>query len=84
MRVWLRVLGFVLVAGLAFAFAAANGSQRVTVELGIVTLRSVSLPVVVFGSVLVGMLSVFLAGLRADLRTRKTLRRYREVLEGED
>lgn len=84
MKFWVRALTFVVVAGLAFAFAAANGDQQVTVELGLVTLRSVSLPVLVFGSVLVGMLAVFVAGLRADLRTRRTLRRYREVIEGED
>lgn len=84
MRIWTRVLAGVIVAGLAFAFAVANGGERVTLRLGVVTLRSVSLPLVVFGSVLAGMLAVFLAGLRADLRTRKTLRRYREVIEGED
>lgn len=84
MKFWVRALTFVVVAGLAFAFAVANGDQQVTVELGLVTLRSVSLPVLVFGSVLVGMLAVFVAGLRADLRTRRTLRRYREVIEGED
>ena len=81
MKVWIRVLGFVVLAGLAFAFAAANGGQVVRVELGIATLRNVSLPVVVFGSVLLGMVVVFLAGLRADLRTRKVLRRYRRELE---
>lgn len=84
MKFWVRALTFVVVAGLAFAFAVANGDQQVTVELGLVTLRSVSLPVLVFGSVLVGMVAVFVAGLRADLRTRRTLRRYREVIEGED
>lgn len=81
MKVWIRVLGFVVLAGLAFAFAAANGGQVVRVELGITTLRNVSLPVVVFGSVLLGMVVVFLAGIRADLRTRKVLRRYRRQLE---
>ncbi len=84
MKFWVRALTFAVVAGLAFGFAVANGDQQVTVELGLVTLRSVSLPVLVFGAVLVGMLAVFLAGLRADLRTRRTLRRYREVIEGED
>lgn len=83
-KFWIRALTFVVVAGLAFGFAVANGDQHVSVELGIVTLRSVSLPVLVFASVLLGMLAVFLAGLRADLRTRHTLRRYREVIEGED
>lgn len=84
MKFWIRALTFVVVAGLAFAFAVANGDQRVTVELGVTTLQSVPLPVLVFAAVLAGMLAVFLAGLRADLRTRRTLRRYREVIEGEE
>lgn len=81
MKTWIRILGFVVLAGLAFAFAAANGGQAVQLDLGVVTFRRVSLPVVVFGSVLAGMLAVFLAGLRADLRTRKVVRRYRRELE---
>lgn len=84
MKFWVRALTFVVVAGLAFGFAVANGDKQVTVELGLLTLRSISLPVLVFGSVLLGMLAVFLAGLKADLRTRRTLRRYREVIEGEE
>jgi uncharacterized integral membrane protein len=55
---------------------------RVPIHLWIVTIRSVSLPVVVFTSVVVGMLMVLLAGLRADLKTRRMLRRYRDALGG--
>jgi uncharacterized integral membrane protein len=77
-----RILFVVAFSLVAAAFAVQNGGQRVTVHLGIVTLRSVSLPLVVFGSVVVGMLLVFLAGLRADLRTRRMLRRYRDALGG--
>lgn len=84
MKTWVRVLNFVLLAGAAAAFAIANGGYRVPVELGIVRFRAVSLPVVVFASVLLGMLLVFVAGLAADLRTRRMLRRYRRVLEGEE
>jgi uncharacterized integral membrane protein len=67
---------------LAAMFAVQNGSERVQLQLGILTLRSVSLPAVVFGSMALGMLMVFLAGLRADLRTRRMLRRYQEALGG--
>ncbi len=81
MRVWVRTLSFLAVAGLSFGFAAANASERVTVRLGIVTLRDVSLPVVVFAAVLTGMIAVFLVGLRADLRARELLQRYRHALE---
>jgi len=75
----LIVAAFSAVAAL---FAVQNGGVRVPVRLWIVTFPSVSLPVLVFGCVAVGMLLVFLAGLRADLRTRRMLRRYRDALGG--
>ncbi len=53
MRIWVRALSFLAVAGLSFGFAA----------------------------VLMGMISVFLVGLRADLRVRELLQRYRHALE---
>lgn len=81
MKVWVRALSFLAVAGLSLGFAAANASERVMLHLGIVTLRSVSLPVVVFAAVLMGMISVLLVGLRADLRARERLQRYRHALE---
>lgn len=81
MKVWVRALSFLAVAGLSLGFAAANASERVMLHLGIVTLRSVSLPVVVFAAVLMGMISVLLVGLRADLRSRELLQRYRHALE---
>ena len=84
MRNWTRVLIFVAVAAFSFGFAAANASERVTLNLGVVTLRSVSLPVVVFASALIGMIVVFLVGLRADLRTRQLLQRYRQTLEDKE
>jgi uncharacterized integral membrane protein len=77
-----RMLFVAVFSAIAALFAVQNGGVRVPLHLGIVTLRSVSLPVVVFGSVIVGMLLVFLAGLRADLKTRRMLRRYRDALGG--
>jgi uncharacterized integral membrane protein len=79
-----RGLNALLLAGLAAGFAVANGEERVTVELGLITVRRVSLPLVVFVSVLLGMVLVLAAGLRADLRTRRRLRRYRELLDRKD
>ncbi len=78
---WRMVLVAVFSA-VAALFAMQNGGIRVPIHLGIVTIRSVSLPVVVFTSVIVGMLMVLLAGLRADLKTRRMLRRYRDALGG--
>ena len=67
-------------AALATLFAWLNAGESVTVRLGFVTLRSVSLPAVVFGSILFGMSLLFFTGLRADLKTRRMLERYREAL----
>lgn len=83
MKIWVRVLWLVVVVGAATAFAAANGGQVVRLDFGLFVLRGVSVPMLVFGSVLVGMVAVLLAGLRADLRTRRRLQRYRDVLDGE-
>ncbi|MEE9208228.1 MAG: hypothetical protein V3U67_07630 [Gemmatimonadota bacterium] len=80
----LTVLVVVAVALLAFWFAAANGYERVRVRLGFITLESVSMPALVFGSLLIGMIAMLLVGLRADLRTRRMLRRYREILHKEE
>ena len=77
-----RMLLVAVFSALAALFAVQNGAVRVPVHLGIVSLRSVSLPVVVFSAVILGMLLVFLAGLRADLKTRRMLRRYRDALGG--
>ncbi|MFW6193528.1 MAG: hypothetical protein ACOC83_08580 [Gemmatimonadota bacterium] len=83
MRLWVRILALVVVVGAATAFAAANGGQFVRLDLGLVVITNVSVPMLVFGSVLVGMVAVLLAGLRADLRTRRRLQRYREALDRE-
>lgn len=83
MRLGSRILAFALVAALAFWFTAENSRELVNVDLFLFRIRA-SLPLIVFGSMLVGMLAVFLVGLRADLRTRQLLSRYRAVIEGED
>lgn len=75
-----RMLLVAAFSAIAALFAVQNGGVHVPLRLGIVTIRSVSLPVVVFTSVILGMLLVFLAGLRADLKTRRMLRRYRDAL----
>lgn len=75
---WVRLLDFVLLVAAALAFTAANGGERVHVELGVITLQRVSLPVVVFASVLLGMVICIVAGLRTDLRNRRRMHRWEE------
>jgi uncharacterized integral membrane protein len=67
-------------SALAALFAWLNMGERVTLRLGIITLRSIPLSAVVFLSILIGMSVVFAVGLRADLKTRRMVRRYREAL----
>ena len=78
MRTASRIFVFLLVALAAFWFTAANSGERVTIDLVLLRLTA-PLPLVVFGSVLVGMIAVALVGVRADLETRRSILRYREV-----
>lgn len=71
-------------AVLSAGFAWLNGGIRVDVNLGLVRLSAVPLPVVVFAAFLLGMLTLFLAGLKAELRTQRMLRRYRDLLGAEE
>jgi uncharacterized integral membrane protein len=70
----IRILGGLLVILALTWFASANGDQSVDVRLGLFTLRGLSLPVVIFAAVIVGMLIVLAAGLRGDLRTGEAMR----------
>lgn len=68
------VLGILAVVVLSMAFASMNGTQRVTVRLGLGTLYGVPLTVVAFGGLLTGMVIMLVAGVRSDLKVRRILR----------
>jgi uncharacterized integral membrane protein len=68
------IVAAVLVVVAAAWFAALNGAERVTLRLGITTLYYVPLSLVAFGSLLVGMVIMFVVGVRSDLRVRRILR----------
>jgi len=79
-----RILGGIAIIGvlaLALGLAFGNSAQRVTLRLGFVTLYGVPLTVVAFGSLLLGMLVMLIAGIRTDLKVRRILR---ARLEAED
>lgn len=78
--IWARIGVVAACSALAAAFALLNAGVRVPLRLGIVSFRSAPLTSVVFLSILFGMALLFVVGLRADLRTRRSLRRYREAL----
>lgn len=67
-------VGIVVLLASSLAFAYLNSGHRVTLRLGIVTFYAVPLTVVVFGSVIVGMVIMLVAGIRSDLKVRRVLR----------
>ena len=68
-----RVAALLLLAALA-GFAYFNAGERVTLRLGVFVIAGVPLSIVITGSALLGMLAMFVVGLRADLRVRRLLR----------
>jgi hypothetical protein len=66
---------------IAMGFASLNSGQRITLRLGFVTFYGVSLTVVAFASLLLGMLVMLVAGVSSDLKVRRILR---ARLEAED
>ncbi len=70
----LGVFGVLVVLVLAMMFAALNGGQRVTLDLGLITLYRVPVTVVAFGGLFTGMVIMLVTGLHTDLRVRSILR----------
>lgn len=64
----------VAVLVLVMFFARWNSGELVTLDLGFRTFFRVPLTFVAFGSLILGMLVMLLAGLHADLRVRRFLR----------
>jgi uncharacterized integral membrane protein len=68
---WITLAAVVLVSGL---FAYFNAGERITVSLGFTVIYRVSLVRLVLGSFILGMVAMFLVGLRQDLELRRYLR----------
>lgn len=71
---WPRRAGVLLIGLLAAGFAYLNRGEWVTIRLGFIDLYRVGLSSVVFAAFLLGMIAMFLLGLRQDLRIRRVLR----------
>jgi hypothetical protein len=72
-RRWLLLLAVAVTAAL---FAYLNGGERATLHLGFASIYRVSVPRLVLGSFLLGMLVMWGIGLRHDLRMRRVLREH--------
>jgi len=81
-KLLVRILGGALLVTALAWFAYANDGRYVDLRFGLFTLRDVSLPVVIFGSVIVGMLLVIAVSWRTDLRTRQALKKYDQIGAG--
>jgi uncharacterized integral membrane protein len=66
--------GVLAVLGLSVGFASLNGTQRVTLRLGLATFYGVPLTVVAFGGLLAGMVIMLVAGIHSDLKVRRILK----------
>ena len=71
---WTRWLLVVLAVVAAGAFAYLNSGERVSLHLGLFVLFRVPLALLLFGVFLLGMTTMFLIGLRQDLKVRRRLR----------
>jgi uncharacterized integral membrane protein len=74
-------LGVLSVLVVSILFAALNGTQRVTLNLGAMVLYDVPLTLVGFTGLFMGMVVMLVAGIRSDLKVRAVLR---QRLEDED
>lgn len=70
---WGRWVGVALLVTLAAFFSFLNAGERVTINIGFTTLYRVSLVGLVFTVFLLGMIAMFLFGLRHDRQIRNAL-----------
>lgn len=81
-RDWRRILAVGLLIFVAAIFSFLNADERIAINLGFVVLYRLSLVGVVFSVFLLGMLTMFLFGLRHDRAIREALRTqsYRQAI----
>ncbi|HET8655852.1 MAG TPA: hypothetical protein VFL93_10090 [Longimicrobiaceae bacterium] len=73
-RAWWGWGGLVLIGLIVGLFVWLNAGERAVLDFGVFVLYRVPLPAIVLLSVLIGMVAMFLAGLRHDLEVRRVLR----------
>ncbi len=71
---WGRRLGISMLILVAAAFSFLNAGERVSLNMGFTTLYRISLVGLIFVVFLLGMVTMFLFGLRQDRRIRAALR----------
>jgi uncharacterized integral membrane protein len=71
---WVRWGGLTLIGIVAALVASFNAGERVALNLGFATLYRIPLVPLILGAFVLGMVTMFLLGLRHDLRVRRALR----------
>lgn len=71
---WIALGSITLLAGV---FGYLNAGESVAVHLGLFVLYQVSLVMLIFVAFLLGMVTMFLLGLRHDVKVRRLLRERR-------
>lgn len=75
----MRVAGGLLIIVALGWFAYMNSGQTVSLDFGLFALRAVSLSIVIYGAILVGMVFMLAVSLRGDLHTDRALKRYDQI-----
>ena len=70
----IRAIGILLIVSLAVGLQSLNGSETVTLKLGVVTLYDVPITAVAFFGLLAGMVIMLVTSIHNDLRVRRILR----------
>ena len=63
----------ILIGAVAAIFASFNSGERVALNLGFATIYQLPLVALIFAAFVAGMATMFLLGLRHDLRVRRAL-----------
>ncbi len=69
---------------MAALFSFLNSGERAALNLGFTTLYRISLVGLVFGAFLLGMITMFIFGLRYDRRVREALREREDLVSLRD
>jgi uncharacterized integral membrane protein len=75
----LRVLAGLLIITALGWFAYMNAGQAVDLDFGLFAVRAVSLSIVIYGAIVVGMVLMLAVSLRGDIRTDQALKRYDQI-----
>jgi uncharacterized integral membrane protein len=70
--------GLLIVVALGW-FAYVNSSQTVDLNFGLFAIHAVSLSIVIYGAIVLGMVFMLAASLRRDMATDKALKRYDQI-----